>query len=137
MMEEVIIGQKIDRTIIDLQIVLIDDIKLNETFSEFDKEIKSDEMIKEEAENFKYETKIKTAKKESCCYRWCNCICCYKTNNNKINDDIDNCGDNCFWYWYFSDYRQKSSSHNNNCCNCRNNHDDCCHCDCDCDCDDD
>lgn len=129
-MEEVIIGQKMDRNIIDLQIVLIDDIKLNETLTELDIEIKSDKQIKEEAESFKYETKIKTAKKESCCYRWCNC-------KNNTNDDIDNCADSCFWYWYFSDYRQQSSSHNNdNCCNCRNNHHDSCDCDCDCDCDD-
>jgi hypothetical protein len=108
-------------------------IKENENEKESN-EIMIQTIILEEDIEQKRKKEIEKAKKESCCYRWCNC------NDQKEDTTSDDCGDNCFWYWYW--YLYFNNDNNDNCCDENNDWCECncckdckCNCDCDCDCD--
>jgi hypothetical protein len=79
---EVVRSEQINRESIDLNIVRIDEIidnpnKPNEVnLDEKHKvQILAQAIITEEATEFKRNKAIQKARKESCCYRWCNRIC--------------------------------------------------------------
>lgn len=138
-------SEKINRDSLDLDFVLIDEIrdkptKISES-NEDEKEaieIMTQTIILEEAIEFKRKKEIEKAKKESCCYRWCNCN---SYNNQKQYTNSDDC-DDFFWYWYFNN--NSSRDNNVNCCSCQNENNDCfknivsiCNCVLDCLCDGD
>jgi hypothetical protein len=82
MSTEIIKSEQINRESLDLNIVRIDEIidKPNKP-----KEVNLDEkhkvqilaqaIITEEANEFKRNKAIQKARKDSCCYRWCNFTC--------------------------------------------------------------
>lgn len=143
---EIIKPEKINRDSLDLDSVLIDEIKDKPTKikESTDDEKKAIETITlEEAINFKRKKELQKAKKESYCYRLCNCNCCC---NQKHNDNTDDCCDDIFWYWYFSNNNKLYSNedNSNNCSGCQNEDNNCYKCMvciwdciCDIDCDDD
>ena len=79
----IIKSEKINRESLDLDIVRIDEIKdkpdkfQDVNLDEKHKiEILAQAIITEEATEFKRKKAIQKARKESCCYRWCNCSRC-------------------------------------------------------------
>jgi hypothetical protein len=139
-------SEQIIRESLDLDMVRIDEIidkpdKVQDVILDEKHKIAilAQAIITEEATEFKRKKEIQKAKKESCCYRWCNC--CYNQKQDTTNDEF--C-DNIFWYWYWYWYFNNDNNNNNNSysnqennnsnfCNC-----DCCdNCDCKCDCDGD
>jgi hypothetical protein len=127
-------SEQINRESLDLDMVRIDeiidnpdkvqDINLDEKHKI---ETLAKAIIAEEAVKFKRKKEIQKAKKESCCYRWCNCNCCY---NQKQETTTDNLYDDIFWYWYWYCYFNNNDNrylNDMNYCNCN-----CCN-----DCDDD
>jgi hypothetical protein len=79
---EVVRSEQINRESIDLNIVRIDEIidnpdKLKEVnLDEKHKvEILAEAIMREEASEFKRTRAIQKARKDSCCYRWCNFTC--------------------------------------------------------------
>lgn len=116
-MKNIIKDQPIDRHSSDLQSVVIDDIKISDDYPDFfepkpvSPKRNSNIKIIEEAQQFRKRLDIQKAKKESCCYKYCNCT------NNQNNDDLNDYNDNCFWYWYwylYSSNENKESTYSNN-----------------------
>jgi hypothetical protein len=79
---KIINSEKINRESTDLDIVRIDEIKdkpyklLDVNLDEkYKLEILAQAMMTEEASQFKRKSTIQKAKKESCCYSNCLCVC--------------------------------------------------------------
>ena len=79
---EIIKSEQINRESLDLDIVRIDEIidkpvKIKESNQDEKQkiEILAQAIITEEATEFKRKKAIQKARKESCCYRWCNFTC--------------------------------------------------------------